>query len=239
MLDKVSELAASDAPTVTAVVKAYLVSATNSSEPADWEAYLDGKRRFAREDLARQLRENIRKASSVSYSVEEGKVDFGPYETVLPVGASLKSHAAVPDNEIRRSLVGGYKRTIYEGFRFDSQQEKWLADALDSDDAVLEWMKVPEGKLVIRTPAGRYLPDLIALTGETMYLLEVKDSKSVEEKNTAVVEKARRAGQWAKTLTAHGKQAWKYRLLRHDRVKQGDTLEGMLAAAVSLDEFIA
>jgi Endonuclease domain len=144
----------------------------------------------------------------------------------------------VPNVEIRQSLVGGYEHTVYEGYRFDSQQEKWLADALDKDEHVHEWLKVPEGKLIIRTPAGRYLPDLIARTDEAIYLIEVKRAREIDETNPAVVEKARRAVEWCKVVSEAGEAEWRYVLLRHDRIREGDTLAGMLAGAVNLDEFI-
>ena len=54
-----------------------------------------------------------------------------------------------------------------------------------------------------------------------------------------VVEKARRVAEWCKAVSMRTGEDWRYRLLRHDRIKEGDTLEGMLAGAVALDEFIS
>lgn len=239
LVERVAELKPTDAEAVAKIVKEYLSSATDSDERERWEEYLAGKRRYAREDLLLQIRDNIHKQSEVSYEVSDEAIVFDEYDTVLPVGSTARPWSKVPNSEIRRSLVGGYEKTVYQGFRFDSQQEKWLGDALEKDEAVSEWLKVPEGKLVIRTPAGRYLPDLIALTAEVTYLLEVKAAREVEEKNPGVVEKAKRAAQWCNAVSSATGQEWRYRLLRHDRIKEGDTLEGMLAGAVSLDEFIA
>jgi restriction endonuclease len=239
LIDGVDELKVTDAPAVAKVVKDYLNAATDSPEREQWEEYLGSKRRFAREDLTLQIRENIQRQASVAYNVSKQELKFDPYETVLPVGSAVRKWSSVPNGEIRASLVGGYEKTIYEGFRFDSQQEKWLADALERDEEVIEWLKVPEGKLVIRTPAGRYLPDLIALTEDVTYLLEVKKAKEVEERNPAIVEKARRAAQWCKAVTKETGREWRYALMRHDHVKEGDTLEGVLSSAVNLDEFIA
>jgi len=239
LLDRVAELTAKDAPTVARIVKAYLKSATGSDEKSEWDSYLEGKRRYAREDLLRQIRANIQKDSEVEYKVTDANIEFGPYETVLPVGSGVSDYKTVPNREIRRSLVGGYARTLYQGYRFDAQQEKWLADALDRDDSdVDEWLKVPEGKLAIQIPAGRYLPDLIARSGGAMYLLEVKQAREVDEKNPAVVEKARRAREWCEAVTKATGAEWRYYLLRHDRIKEGDKLKGILAGAVALDAFI-
>jgi hypothetical protein len=238
LLERVPELGPRDAAAVAKVVKAYLKAATNSDEKTVWNEYLVAKRRYAREDLLRQIRDNIKKDSDVEYCVSEADLDFGPYETVLPVGAGVRDYRTVPNGEIRQSLVGVYDKTIYEGYRFDAQQEKWLGDALDKDDGVDEWLKVPEGKLVIRTPAGRYLPDLIARTDKAMYLLEVKRAREVEERNPGVVEKAKRAREWCEAITKATGVVWRYYLLRHDRIKEGDTLSGMLSGAVNLDEFI-
>jgi superfamily II DNA or RNA helicase len=238
LLDRVAELTVMDAPTVAKIVKQYLNKATDSDEKKDWEDYLGAKRRFARDDLLLQIKENVQKKAEVTYTVTERLIAFDSYDTVLPVGSAVKSWKSVPNSEIRQSLVGGYEKTIYEGFRFDSQQEKWLGDAMEKDDNVLEWLKVPEGKLVIRTPAGRYLPDEIAVTEDVTYLLEVKRAKEIEENNPGVVEKAKRAAEWCKAVTEETGREWRYRLLRHDRIKEGDTLEGMLNGAVSLDDFI-
>jgi superfamily II DNA or RNA helicase len=239
LLERVPELKATDAASVVRVVKAYLETASGSSDKDAWDEYLGTKRRYAREDLLLQIRENIQKQAEVAYKVTEQEVAFTPYETVLPAGSGVRRYQDVPNAEIRQSLVGGYDKTIYEGYRFDAQQEKWLGDVLDTDAGVLEWLKVPEGKLVIRTPAGRYLPDLIARTDEAVYLIEVKRAREVEERNPTVVEKARRAVEWCKVVSEAGDVEWRYVLLRHDRIKEGDTLAGMLAAAVNVDEFIA
>jgi restriction endonuclease len=235
----VPELKPSDTSKVADIVKSYLKTAAASSEKSDWEKYLESKRRWAREDLLLQIKDHIKKQSKVTYVVKPASLVFKPYDTILPVGSTKRSYKDVPNDEIRASLVGGYANTVYDGYRFDSQQEKWLADALESDPDVTQWLKVPEGQLVIRTPAGRYLPDFIAKRADAMYLIEVKDSKRIEDKNPGVVEKARRAAEWCAAVSNAGDVLWKYRLLRHDRVKQGDTLEGMLGSAVSLDDFIA
>jgi restriction endonuclease len=240
LVERVPELAPKDAPAVAKVVKEYLTAASGSAAKADWESYLEGKRRFAREDLLLQIKDKLKKETSVEYTVSEKELAFDSFDTVLPVEhRGVRDWQKVPNDEVRASLVGGYMKTVYQGFRFDSQQEKWLADALERDAGVSEWLKVPEGKLAIRTPAGRYLPDVIALTDEVTYLLEVKAAREVEDRNPGVVEKAGRAAEWCKAVSAATGQEWRYRLLRHDRIKEGDTLEGMLAGAVSLEEFTA
>jgi hypothetical protein len=238
LLERVPELKATDAPAVARVVKQYLETATGSSEKSAWDEYLGAKRRYAREDLLMQIRDNIQKQAEVAYEVTEQQIAFDAYETVMTAGSGARNYRDVPNAEIRQSLVGGYEHTIYEGYRFDAQQEKWLADALDNDESVREWLKVPEGKLIIRTPAGRYLPDLIARTDEAIYLIEVKRAREIEERNPTVIEKAKRAMEWCNVATDGGDSEWRYVLLRHDRIKEGDTLEGMLAGAVNVEEFI-
>lgn len=71
-----------------------------------------------------------------------------------------------------------------------------------------------------------------------MHLLEVKRARDVEEKSPGVVEKAKRAREWCEALTAVTDTEWRYYLLPHNRIKEGDTLAGILAAAANLDEFI-
>lgn len=238
LVNHVVELQPRDIRVLARIVKAYLKNASGFDSSEEWERYLLAKRRFALDDLVMQVRQNIRTKSEVTYRVTKTSVKFAPYETLVAKGSQVRDRRSVSDNEVRRSIVGGYKRTLYQGYRFSSLQEKWLADALDDDQTVLEWLKVPEGKLTIRTPLGRYFPDFIALTSDTTYLLEVKDSSRVEEKNPTVVEKARRAAEWCEAVTQAGAGEWKHRLLRHDRIKQGDTLAGVLAGAVNLDEFV-
>jgi superfamily II DNA or RNA helicase len=238
LLDKLPEISPGDFPVVARIVKDYLRAATESDDDEEWKTYLDGKRRHARDDLLGQLREHIHREDVVTYEVTTETLTFTPFETVLPVGSKVRPWAATPNDEIRRSLVGGYEKTVFEGFRFDSQQEKWLADALARDTAVVEWLKVPEGQLAIRTPAGRYLPDFIAISDAVTYLIEVKRAVDVENRDPGVVEKARRARQWCETVSASLDTPWTYRLLRHDRIKEGDTLQGMLAASVNVEEFI-
>jgi len=238
LLQRVPELSIRDAPAVARLVKDYLSLATGSEDPAAWDAFIGSKRKWMREDLIAQLRENLEKTATVKYTVRNEEITFVPFDTVLPVGSSVRSWRTVPDAEIRASLVGGYEKTVFEGFRFDSQQEKWLGDALEQDESVAEWLKVPEGQLAIGTPAGRYLPDFIALFGSVTYLVEVKRASEIEGRAAAVVEKARRAVEWCAAVSEATGREWRYVILRHDRVRRGDTFAGMVASAVDVAQFV-
>jgi hypothetical protein len=172
--------------------------------------------------------------------VLDTQVEFKPFQTTLPEDKTdVRDYKSVPDSEITKSLVGGYTKTPFEGYRFDSQQEKWLADALERDKEVPAWVRVPEGQMPIRTRFGNYQPDFVVVTKSGMLVVEVKLEKFVEDREPALVEKAKRATEWCAKVSAYSKRDCQYKLIRHTRVKAGDTLNGMLSRAESIKEFLA
>jgi hypothetical protein len=68
-LERIPELKQDDLGSVIGITKEYLAAATGSKNSPEWEAYLASKRRFARDDLTLQIKDNIKKASSVAYRV--------------------------------------------------------------------------------------------------------------------------------------------------------------------------
>lgn len=94
-----------------------------------------------------------------------------------------------PDEELKGCLINELvksNRSVYEYNRYDSKIEKEFAEALQNDERVVVYTKLPTKKFVVPTPLGDYTPDwalvLNAEGTEKLYFV-VETKGSVEADN--------------------------------------------------------
>ena len=90
-----------------------------------------------------------------------------------------------PDEELKGDLINELvksDRSVYEYNRYDSNVEKEFAKALQSDDTVVVYTKLPTKKFVVPTPVGEYTPDWAVVINQdhTMKLYFVIETKGTE-----------------------------------------------------------
>jgi type III restriction enzyme len=159
------------------------------------------------------------KESAYFYSVMEPPVDYG----VAPEDESNMS----------RYLFGGFKRCLYPVKKFHSEAERKLAVILERE--VLKWFKPTKGQFQIIYRHGpehlEYIPDFVAETIDTVFMLEPKASNQMED--SIVLAKKESALKWCVNASSHaqshGGKPWRYVLIPHNEIATNITLDALTA----------
>jgi type III restriction enzyme len=158
------------------------------------------------------------KQSAYTYSAQEPPANYR-------VEPADKSNMA-------KYLFGGFARCLYPVQKFDSDSERKLAVILERE--AIKWFKPAKGQFQIFYRQGadhlEYQPDFVAETGDTIYMLEPKMRKELED--PVVLAKKEVAINWCKNAsehaTTHNGKPWRYALIPHDVIASNMTLEGLV-----------
>ncbi len=157
------------------------------------------------------------KQSAYTYSVQEPPADYR-------VAPADKSNMA-------KYLFGNFQRCLYPVQKFDSDTERRLAVILERD--TVRWFKPAKGQFQIyyKTIADHleYQPDFVAETTGTIYMLEPKMRKELDD--PIVIAKKDVAIKWCANASDHastyGGKPWRYLLIPHDEIAENITLAGL------------
>ena len=157
------------------------------------------------------------KQSAYTHSVQEPPADYR-------VAPADKSNMA-------KYLFGNFQRCLYPVQKFDSDTERKLAVILERD--TIRWFKPAKGQFQIyyKTIADHleYQPDFVAETADTIYMLEPKMRKELD--NPIVIAKKEVATKWCANASDHastyGGKPWRYLLIPHDEIAENITLAGL------------
>jgi len=157
------------------------------------------------------------KQSAYTYSVQEPPADYR-------VAPADKSNMA-------KYLFGNFQRCLYPVQKFDSDTERKLAVILERD--AIRWFKPAKGQFQIYYKSGadhlEYQPDFVAETVDTIYMLEPKMRKELDD--PIVLAKKEVAVKWCVNASDHastyGGKPWRYLLIPHDEIAENITLSGL------------
>jgi type III restriction enzyme len=157
------------------------------------------------------------KQSAYTYSVQEPPADYR-------VAPADKSNMA-------KYLFGNFQRCLYPVQKFDSDTERKLAVILERD--AIRWFKPAKGQFQIYYKTGadhlEYQPDFVAETVDTIYMLEPKMRKELDD--PIVIAKKEVAIKWCANASDHastyGGKPWRYLLIPHDEIAENITLGGL------------
>jgi type III restriction enzyme len=136
-------------------------------------------------------------------------------------------------SKIGQLLFGGFQRGLFQLQKFDSDTERVLAIILDRE--ALKWFKPGRGQFQIFFKWGsdrrEYQPDFVAETADTIYMLEPKARKDLEDGEVQAKKEA--ALQWCRHASdhnaKHGGKPWRYLLIPHDAIAENMSLNGLAA----------
>lgn len=116
----------------------------------------------------------------------------------------------------------GYAKSLYAQDWFDSSTERAVANVLEDEPSIMQWVRLQTGDLpILWNGAGReYNPDFIAIDKHgTHWLIEVKMDKDVSTPD--VQGKREAARRWANHVSADDKvnTQWRYLLVSETDVK--------------------
>jgi type III restriction enzyme len=202
---------------------------------------LDRDRRLiAREIHAQMMAHFWEEATEYEVQVSRGFTELKPCNYTATAGQTAHHfrETLTETGRIKQMLFGGFSRCLYPLQKFDSDTERRFSIILERD--ALKWFKPAKGQFQIYYKLGteqpEYIPDFVAETDTTIYMVETKARTDV---NTQEVQaKANSAARWCKHASAHAVEvrtkAWKYLLLPHDEVSESKRLSDYLRFEVQI-----
>src|SRR5690606_16226453 len=167
-----------------------------------------------------QVSRGFTELKSCNYTATAGQAAHHFRETLIETG------------RIKQMLFGGFARCLYPLQKFDSDTERRFSIILERDAA--KWFKPAKGQFQIYYKLGteqpEYVPDFIAETDSTIFMVETKARNDVDTQE--VQAKAAAAARWCKYASDHatdvGTKVWKYLLVPHDEIVESKRLVDFL-----------
>jgi type III restriction enzyme len=163
----------------------------------------------------------------------------GGFTEVSPVAFTLRADEVIRDfrvavedkHRIREMLFGGFRKSLYEAVRFQSDPERLLAVVLEGTQDVDRWTKPSKG--VFQIPYGNdrdYEPDFVVETATDKLIVETKRADQVAD--PVVQAKAAAAVLWCERASGYelsiGGKPWRYLLVPDDAISETTTLRGLI-----------
>ncbi len=139
----------------------------------------------------------------------------------------------LPPKFVTKAIFTGFTKSYYTQCKFDSKTEQDFANVLESDPAVLKWLRPARQQFSIYWSNGskRYEPDFVVETEDCIYMVETKAEKDVSTEDVQGKKKA--AEEYCKNASEYtasvGGKPWKYLLLPHTAVERTSTFEYLRA----------
>ena len=132
-------------------------------------------------------------------------------------------------SKIGQIVFTGFTKCLYTFVKFDSDTERRFSVILEQES--LKWFKPAQNQFEIYYQMGtesfEYVPDFVAETKDTIYMIETKAKNQME--SDEVKAKTKAAQTWCGYASAHNAEnngkPWKYLLISHESVKENMTLK--------------
>lgn len=198
------------------------------------------RRLIAREIHAQMMVHFWEHATSYEVQVSRGFTELKSCNYTATAGQTAHHfrETLIEISRIKQMLFGGFERCLYPLQKFDSDTERRFCIILERD--ARKWFKPAKGQFQIYYKLGteqpEYVPDFVAETDSTIYMVETKARTDV---NTQEVQaKADSAARWCKHASDHaaevGTKPWKYLLLPHDEIAESKRLSDYLRFEVQV-----
>jgi len=161
-------------------------------------------------------------------TTSQSKPEAEPYSLILPWNFSkekedelLNFKQSVSPRLLPSKVFTGFTKSCHDKYKFDSIPEKRFSEIMESPNEVIKWLRPASKQFNIwyNNNSERYVPDFVAETANTIYLIEIKAENQLE--NTAVENKSDAAVNYCRTASEINKQRkekpWKYALIPHDQ----------------------
>ena len=174
-------------------------------------------------------------AAGYEVKISKGFTELKPSAYTLTAEQPLADYRVAPADKsnMARYLFDGFERCLYPVQKFDSDAERKLAVILERD--ALRWFKPARGQFQIFYRNGadhlEYQPDFVTEAGDTIYMLEPKMRKELDD--PVVLAKKEAAIKWCRNASEHAAsysgKPWRYVLIPHDAIAENLTLDGLAA----------
>ena len=148
----------------------------------------------------------------------------------LQTNFSYRTSVSLYDNfegNIRSVRFTGIQKGVFEEVNLDSAEgELSFARIIERDEDVLNWLRPSPKEFNITYNHGKnYEPDFVVETEDTIYLVEVKAEKDMNDPD--VIAKEKRGILYCETVThwneANGYKPWKYLLIPANQIFPNST----------------
>jgi type III restriction enzyme len=178
------------------------------------------------------------KASGYEVVVSKGFTALKPLAFTAPADEAIHNfrHPVADKTKIAQMVFGGFSRCLYPVQKFQSDTERVLSIILDRE--ATKWFKPGRGQFQIYykwlADQREYQPDFVAETAKTIYMMESKARKDMEDGE--VIAKKDSAVPWCQHAGDHaaknGGKPWKYLLIPHDVIAENMTIAGLVNQSV-------
>ena len=222
-------------------LKDHLQSYLHTDEAVD--KVLKQRRKNLAENLYNQINEHFYKEETV-YTIS----NMRPFSEI-EIGFANKFESDkiydlrdnVVPSEIRKKIFTGFTKACHTMYKFDSTTEKTFAIVLENDKTVLRWLCPSEKQFSMyydKNSNARYQPDFIVETETEIYMVEIKDSRMID--NAVVIAKSKAGIKYCASATEYNIEncgkPWKYVLISHDEVRLNSSFMGTVNSAVSVKQ---
>ncbi len=180
-----------------------------------------------RELIANKIYEQV-KSNITILIIAKSKPEVEAYALILPWNFSKEKDDAVLNFKdtvspklLSSKVFNGFSKSCHETYKFDSIPEKRFSEIIENSKEVEKWLRPASKQFNIwyDNNSKQYVPDFVAETAETIYLIEIKAENELEDKIVKMKEAA--AINYCRTATEinkeRGEKAWKYVLIPHDK----------------------
>ena len=180
-----------------------------------------------RELIANKIYAQVKNNLTIVTTVQS-KPEAEPYALILPWNFSkekedeiLNFKETISPRLLPSKVFNGFEKSCHDKYKFDSIPEKKFAEILEKPNEVIKWLRPATKQFNIwyNNNSDRYVPDFVAETVDTIYLLEIKADNALDDK--VVEKKSEAAIKYCKTASEINKQrkekVWKYALIPHDK----------------------
>ncbi len=140
------------------------------------------------------------------------------------------------EGSIKSVLFTGIEKGVFSTAVFDSNEERILAQILEQDKDVFNWLRPAYEEFNITYNHGnKYVPDFVIETKDIVYLTEVKDASKVNDAD--VIAKKNRGIQFCKTVSEWAKandfKEWRYLFIPHDKIQANSSFMNLVGQFTS------
>ena len=186
-----------------------------------------------RELIANKIYAQVKNNLTIVTTVQS-KPEAEPYALILPWNFSkekedeiLNFKETISPRLLPSKVFNGFEKSCHDKYKFDSIPEKKFAEILEKPNEVIKWLRPASRQFNIwyNNNSDRYVPDFVAETLDTIFLIEIKAENALEDK--VVKMKTDAAINYCKTASVINKQrkekGWKYALIPHDKTNANMT----------------
>lgn len=181
----------------------------------------------------RDISEKIYKQMMQHFYCDNGLIQeevVGTRNYNLPSNFTYRTSVSLYDSfsrDIRSVCFTGIKKGVFSEVKLDSAEgELSFARIIERDEDVLNWLRPSPKEFNITYNHGKnYEPDFVVETEDTIYLVEVKAEKDLNDPN--VIAKKKRGILYCETVThwseANGYKPWKYLFIPANQIYSNST----------------